>query len=96
MSEVKEFFRICPSCGRRFHIKLVSKKLVGERTDVEDIKQASVSPTPGGYPMGPWSPVLVEESFPLTIDVEDFEYSYKCKHCGHTWSELHETESKAD
>jgi len=28
-----EFFRHCPGCGRRFHIKLESKKLVDlERT----------------------------------------------------------------
>jgi len=96
MSEVKEFFRICPSCGRRFHIKLVSKKLVSERTEVEDIKQTPSSPTLGLYRGVAWSPVIVEENVPLTINVEDFEYSYKCKHCGHTWSELHETESKAD
>jgi len=96
MSEVKEFFRICPSCGRRFHIKLVSKKLVGERTEVESIKQAAAYRTFGAYRGASWSPVTVEENVPITINIEDFEYSYKCKHCGHTWSELHETESKAD
>jgi len=36
--------------------------------------------------------VVVEEKVPITIDVEDFQYTYKCKHCGHVWSELHTKE----
>jgi len=87
MSEVREFFRICPACGRRFHIKLVSKKIVGERTEVEEIKRATLSQSPQGYYMTGMSPVVVQETVPITIDVEDFQYSYKCKHCGHEWSE---------
>ena len=95
MSEVKDLFRICPSCGRRFHIKLVSKKLVEERKDVEEINRAMISTVPMGYAAGvaPVIPITVEEKVPVTIDVEDFQYSYKCKHCGHAWTELREEES---
>ena len=25
---------------------------------------------------------------PIIVDVEDFDYSYKCKHCGHQWDEI--------
>lgn len=25
----------------------------------------------------------------ITVDIEDFEYKYKCTHCGHQWSEMH-------
>jgi transposase-like protein len=95
MSEVKEFFRHCPACGRRFHIKLVSKKLVGERKEVAEIKQAMVNPTPMGYSKTmPAIPLIVEENIPITIDVEDFQYSYRCKHCGHEWSETRTEETK--
>jgi DNA-directed RNA polymerase subunit RPC12/RpoP len=97
MSEVKDLFRICPTCGRRFHIKLISKKLVDDRKDVEEIKQAMISPMPMGYTRGsmPTSPIIVEENIPVTIEIEDFQYSYKCKHCGHEWTENHAEERKA-
>ncbi len=96
MSEVRNLFRICPACGRRFHIRLVSKKLVAERKEVAEIKRAMMNPTPAGYTRGsmPTMPVIVEENIPITIDVEDFQYSYKCKHCGHEWSEMHTEETK--
>jgi DNA-directed RNA polymerase subunit M/transcription elongation factor TFIIS len=92
-----EFFRNCPSCGRRFHIKLVSKNLVDERKHIEEVKQVMMTPTPMGYARGsvPMIPVVVEENIPITIDIRDFQYVYQCKHCGHTWSEAREKESKA-
>ena len=45
----------------------------------------------GGYP---GSYVLVGETQPAVIDVEEFQYAYKCKHCGHEWFEKHEEELK--
>lgn len=96
MSEVETFFRFCPSCGRRFHIKLVSKKLVDDRKEVEEIKQAMMNPVPMGYARSsmPMTPLIVEENIPITIEIEDFQYSYKCKHCGHEWTESHVEEHK--
>jgi hypothetical protein len=32
----------------------------------------------------------VEEDVPSIVDVEEFQYAYKCKHCGHQWSEVRE------
>jgi hypothetical protein len=32
---------------------------------------------------------LDQEAKPVIIDVEEFRYAYKCKHCGHEWSEKH-------
>ena len=93
MSEVKEFFRICPSCGRRFHIRLVGEKLVDERKDSEKVKQAFASGASMGYG-APMVPIVVEQDVPITIDVQDFQYTYKCKHCGHQWTEMHEKESE--
>jgi rubredoxin len=31
---------------------------------------------------------------PTTVEVTDFNYTYKCKHCGHMWTELHQDEEK--
>lgn len=96
MSEVSTFFRHCPSCGRRFEIRLVSKKLADDKTTTTAVKEASGGSILGlgaATPLGGY--VFVEQDVPLTIDVEDFNYTYKCKHCGHVWTELHEKESKA-
>jgi len=89
-----EFFRHCPACGRRFHIKLVGEKLVDRREITEEIRQPVVTPRAasssysyGGFPM---PPLEVEEDVPVTVDVKDFQYTYRCKHCGHVWSEMHE------
>lgn len=91
MSEVRNFFRICPACGKRFHITLVDRKLVSSRKDTEEIKQAI--PLTGqiwrGYSSYSAMPIVVEENVPMTIDVEEFNYAYRCKHCGHEWSEKH-------
>ena len=41
-------------------------------------------------------PILLAEDAPVVVRVEEFQYSYRCKHCGHEWSEVHETEHKFD
>ena len=89
-----EFFRHCPGCGRRFHIKLVSKKLVDVQTESLQLPRIA-RPFGEGSRLGSPDllrsvlPVSVEEGRPILIDVEDFQYKYKCKHCGHEWSEEH-------
>ena len=93
MSEVRTFFRFCPACGKRFHIKLLGKKLEEERTEKTEVRRdTGVFRTGTGYGMFATPPVIVEEKVPLTIRLEDFRYSYKCKHCGHVWTEMHEEE----
>jgi hypothetical protein len=32
----------------------------------------------------------VEEDVPSVVDVEEFRYTYRCKHSGHRWSEVRE------
>jgi hypothetical protein len=93
VSQVRDLFRICPACGRRFHIKLVDRELTGERREVETLKRGAAAPTaPSSMSMGV---ITLEVDVPVTIDVKDFQYTYKCKHCGHVWSEQREEESKA-
>ena len=45
----------------------------------------------GGYP---GSYVEVGETEPVYVDVDKFEYYYKCKHCGHQWAEIKEKEDE--
>lgn len=94
MSEIKTFFRHCPSCGRRFHIKLVSKKSIEEET-IEERETASEALRDSS--LNPIIPpiTLLGEGPPVVVNVEDFQYMYKCKHCGHEWSEKHE-ETRTD
>jgi len=88
MSEGRTFFRFCPACGKRFHITLVSKELVGEEVDravsrhgtLQGISARGFSPAA--------MPVLVEQDVPVIVTVEDFRYTYRCKHCGHAWMEM--------
>ena len=74
-----EFFRHCPGCGDRFHIKFEGKQLVG----VLD-KETMMTPTTlVGMRVHP----VVEPGYPVTVDVDEFQDNYKCKLCGHEWSE---------
>jgi DNA-directed RNA polymerase subunit RPC12/RpoP len=77
--EVRTFFRRCPSCGRRFEIRLVNKKLIS--SEQLDSKVEQYTPT------SVFAPVIVESNVPLVVEVDDFGYTYRCKHCGHQWSE---------
>lgn len=79
-----DFFRSCPGCKRRFHVKLESKKLIHlERHEVE---RARTSRRGGTAHLGGGGPIILE--------VEEFQYNYKCKHCGHEWSDKHIEEPK--
>ena len=87
MSTVATFFRHCPYCGRRFEIRLEKKSLLSEervttaptRTD-DEARMSLISGTP--------PPVILEEERPATVDVDRFQYTYRCKHCGHEWAEV--------
>jgi transposase-like protein len=88
-----EFFRHCPECGRRFHIKLESTKLVSEHRErlpgKKRVATVVVRSQYGGTSMTPLplTPTAVSEGKPIIVDVEEFQYAYKCTHCGHEWSE---------
>jgi len=104
-----EFFRHCPECGRRFHIRLEDKRLVhSERKTVP--KQATRSgnasadvATGGrvtgnihlatGY-MAPAPVPVMFEGKPFILESKEFQYKYKCGHCGHEWSEKHSEQHK--
>ena len=97
------FFRHCPSCGRRFEIRLVKKESV-DSEDLEEDMPRSVNPlvtramarNPTNSVMGKSMPIALSEGTPSIVDVEDFRYTYRCKHCGHEWSEVHKTDRDYD
>jgi len=86
----------------------MSKSLIGETTT--EGEEESPSPTamqdqvapqsdpisssrstslyPSGYAL------LSESKQPVILDIKEFTYAYKCRHCGHMWSEVH-TEQKS-
>jgi DNA-directed RNA polymerase subunit RPC12/RpoP len=87
MSGVRTFFRHCPSCGRRFEVRLVRKEAVGEQ-DLSETEERIRAPF-----IAP-APTLMTEDAPVVVNIEEFQYTYKCKHCGHEWSEVQDTERK--
>ena len=89
MSEFTTFFRHCPSCGRRFEIRLVGKKLVDEKRVTEE-RQISQLPYNPYHSFSPDSTYHNEigEGVPLTVDIKEFRYAYKCSLCGHQWVEI--------
>ena len=90
-----EFFRHCPGCGRRFHIKLVSKRLVEtERSSTPTLQVTNMNV---GY-LGAGAPprFVLHEGQPIVIDTEEFQYAYRCGHCGHEWSEKHAEKHRED
>jgi hypothetical protein len=103
MSAIRTFFRHCPSCGRRFEIRLVKKESV-DSEDIEENLPRPVNPLiTRAMVSNPTNPVLTKsmpiglsENAPSIVDIEDFRYTYKCRHCGHEWSEVHQTESSYD
>jgi DNA-directed RNA polymerase subunit RPC12/RpoP len=90
---IRTFFRHCPACGRRFEIRLVSKEPVDAEEHNEELTGVTAVPKPvmtTGSRRGVPLPTVVHDSSPITVEVEEFQYTYRCKHCGHEWSEVHE------
>jgi len=103
MSNVTAFLRHCPSCGRRFEVRLTGKNEVGtERVNYPSTRAGTSSWTHMAARAGLgnvrstsqtiWdSHVEVAEKVQVTVEKKGFQYSYRCKHCGHEWVE-HRTE----
>jgi hypothetical protein len=100
MPGVGTFFRHCPSCGKRFHVKVVGEKLVGEELVGEEIrpgvpaefhhavlniKSIATSRRDESGVAGP----LGAEGDQTVAGSETFQYSFRCQHCGHGWTEEH-------
>jgi hypothetical protein len=91
-----EFFRHCPSCGRRFHVYLENKKIVESHMETVRTVAPSGVITRTASKYGPPAVYVatVHEGKPIFLDVEEFQYNYICGHCGHEWSEKHTKEHR--
>ena len=97
MSAIRTFFRHCPSCGRRYEIRLVSKKEISDESETWKIKERvlpqSVRARAKESIMTLDADLGVPESSPRILEVpeigetKEFRFNYRCKSCGHEWSE---------
>ncbi len=78
------FLDRCPSCGKRFGVRLLGKKLVDEEkeTDTETMNMPVMTGTKGVRVSNVMS---MPETVTYTTD--KFELSYRCSKCGHAWTE---------
>ncbi|MDE1858557.1 MAG: hypothetical protein KGI26_05790 [Thaumarchaeota archaeon] len=82
---MRDFLRKCPACGRRFAVRLQSKKLVATEENTQQIAHDVVVLAGGGrdarvIPAG----VTYED---LHIETEKFAVTYECGRCHHSWTE---------
>ncbi|MGD0477413.1 MAG: hypothetical protein ABSB29_04495 [Nitrososphaerales archaeon] len=68
------------------------KSIDSEGFNEKEKSVKSVSNVSSGPLLGSFStpPSVVEEHAPLIVDSEAFQYTYRCKHCGHEWLEVRE------
>jgi uncharacterized Zn finger protein len=87
MSEVRTFFRHCPACGRRFEIRVVRREPEESNSYESEIPQSDTDSTRWGT----LTPIILSQDAmaPVVVEEKDFSYTYKCKHCGHQWTEIH-------
>ena len=93
MLGIATLFRSCPACGKRFETRLVGKELVHESKEVE--RNRSVLPTLDERPRYKGLFYIRNEPNVITFTVrEEFRCLYRCKACGHQWSEKRASEHK--
>jgi hypothetical protein len=70
---------ICPQCHRLFTKELEDKEFVGH-----DFVEGPGEPVglSGATRPGTWEPYFVRK------EISRYRYRYKCKHCGHEWTEI--------
>ena len=81
-----ELFTHCPGCGRRFHVKLVDKKLTRLDRKTEKNEQSHTT-IKKGMGLGMPTEMVQGDRGPEMVEVATFQYTYKCKSCGHEWKE---------
>ena len=94
MPGLRTFFRHCPSCGRRFEVRVVAK----EELDSSEVDRDSPHTTSSYVPYlaastNPRAALSMSTGSPVVVSAREADwtkfmrYEYKCKHCGHQWFE---------
>lgn len=87
MSEIRTFFRYCPSCGRRFQISLVKKEVVKVDEEPEAREDILLPVTSQISGFSAPAPLVLEEGKTMMVEIDEYRYHYRCKHCGSEWTE---------
>jgi hypothetical protein len=82
---MREFLRRCPACGLPFTVRLQSKKLVDVEHDTERIAHDVVVVARSGMDSRIVPATVTYEDVP--IEREEFDVTFECNHCHHTWTE---------
>ena len=105
MTEVT-FFRRCPSCGRRFSVRLVQKIRSSQRRDtyltrVAGATSRSRMATVSGQGHFKSDNQLAWDGYTdvtakvrIAIVQDEFQLTFECKHCGHEWIEKRSIEAQ--
>ena len=80
---MRKFLLRCPACGRRFVVRLQSKKLVNLEEGTEKITHNITVKDPYGRGFIPG--VVYTEDVPTFV--ESFNVAYECHNCHHKWTE---------
>jgi len=87
---VPTVFKKCPNCGKRFEVERTGKSVEKKTEVVEEEKTISPPSVVASYsrisPMQEAPHVMVD----VLIEEDEYTETYKCKHCGHVWTEKHE------
>jgi transposase-like protein len=91
---VPTLFKKCPSCGKRFEVEHTGESVDKKMETVTEEKMASTTSlmaANSGVPL-PDAPARIPPTTTVTETIEEDVYteSYRCKHCGHVWTEEHE------
>jgi transposase-like protein len=85
----------CPKCGKRFELEHTGEKVEKKQEFVPEV--VTVAPqtiVAGALPSAAASTLTnsppVREREIAIEERDEYTESYKCKHCGYTWTETHE------
>ena len=82
---MRELLRRCPSCGRRFTVRLQSRTLKDVQRDIERVMHDVVVVARSGRDARVIPVDVVFEDVP--IEREFFDVVYECRNCRRRWTE---------
>ncbi|MDG6909366.1 MAG: hypothetical protein JRN08_03260 [Nitrososphaerota archaeon] len=75
--------RKCPSCGSRFGVKSLGRKLIESERETEQVNTNPVALSITG------GPGIISDGVyqvPLTVKRDEYSRDFECRKCGHRWS----------
>jgi len=84
-------FKKCPNCGKRFEVEHTGESVEKKTEVVTEEKPISPASLMALASQPPDNPVELPPVARVAEEVEEDDYTetYRCKHCGHVWTEKH-------